>query len=156
MRRPWGTFYLLPRGIPADAENVDTHVVRTYRHGPSNIRIAEELLRLSGDAERAERLAAVFRRACERSAPLVDSQDIVDLLEILEGLEQRVDRALLDERGHIRADKMDDLRRRSQYLAVDDDGPQARLAVLNAFANVGDLLVALADARANDLEIALD
>lgn len=152
--RAWGAFHLVPPGTPLDSEDLDTHVVRTYRHGPSNAWMAEELWRLGGQGERADRVASILSRAWGRSVPMMNRTDIGELLDALEGLEGHVGQALLDERWHIRADKMDDIRRRSQYLAVDDD-LQAPLAVSNAFANVGELAAALTDAQANDLEIVI-
>ncbi len=85
----------------------------------------------------------------------MDLMDIGELLAALDGLEDHVRKALLDSHGRVRADKIDDLRRRSTYLDFAEGDPQAPLAVSNAFAHVAALAVALEDAQRSGLHIAI-
>lgn len=152
-RGQWGTFYLVAPEHTTTYD--DEHVLRAYPYGPSSARIAEELLRVAGDDEHGDQIATVLERAHEKTPPVLDDESIAELLTAIAGLEDHVHRALLDQRGFIRDDKLAYLRSRSELLDLDESNPSAPLAVVNAFSRVAALRVALEDARKSGLHITM-
>lgn len=152
----WGTFYLVRPRTTWTAGHEDVDVVRTYPNGPSDARIAEELLRLAGHDALAGQIVTALDRGNGRDPAILQLAEIRALLDALVGLEARVGQALLEKGGTIRPDQLAGVRERAVLLDLGEDNPAVRLEVSNALARVASLAVALEDALAGGLEILMD
>jgi hypothetical protein len=157
MQRDYGTFYLVPPGWDGQADDAHEHVVDTHRYGPSYIRLAIELARLSGDDPRAERIEKVLERAYERDDAVLDDRDIEGMLAAIDGLEGVAKAALLGADNLIPQDRVADLRSRSKFLDLDEHrGATVAYAGLEALTRISALRHFLEDARARGLHIYMD
>jgi len=157
MQRDYGTFYLVPSGWDGQADDAHEHVVDRHRYGPSWIRLAIELARLSGDEPRAARIEEVLERAYERDDAVLDDRDIDDLLAAIDGLEKLVRASLLGADGLIPQERIADLRTRSKLMDLDEQhGGAVAYAGLDAMSRVSALRDYLEDARVRRLHIYID
>ncbi|MEZ4398529.1 MAG: hypothetical protein R3B06_00815 [Kofleriaceae bacterium] len=118
--------------------------------------MAEELWRLSGHRDRAERISAVLDRVHGRDERVMVTADIDDLIADLEGLEEAATSALCGPDGLLDDEAIASLRMTSEYLYLDEGGPQVpEYAVMEALPKVWALRELLREARTRGLWIAL-
>ena len=157
MRRQYGSLHLVPVGWDGSADDAGSHVVETYRYGPSDIKLAIELARLCGDEARARQIKEAMDRGLERDETVLDERDIRDLLTAIDGLEGLVRSRLLGSDGLIPLERVADLRACSSYMDLDElRGDTAVDAGMEAISRVGGLRDFLVSAQSRGMHVALD
>lgn len=112
--------------------------------------------RLLGHDDRAAHIAEVMDRACERPSPVLDTQDIKDVLRSIDGLEEAVRARLVNERLMVPEARLADLRARSRWLDLSEHrGADARHGVWEGVGGVWRLQAVLSEALRLGLRVGL-
>jgi hypothetical protein len=157
MRRYWGNLNFMTPAWRADVGNAGDFVVDSYRHGPSDLRVAYELLVLAGHVELAERLDEVLEQAYKRETAVLDDAETNELIGILGKVEELVQGRLIDANSRVPPDKIDELKRRSTVLDFGDEGGhQPEDGVAEGLSRVYAVRDALVSARDRGLNTALN
>lgn len=150
MKTRWGSFHFLRRGELDDG-------VDSYKHGPSDLRVAYELLALAGKPDLALRLEEIQGTAYERDRAVLEASELDEIIEILSKVSESVQATLVDDRGLVLPSQLDELRRRSTVLELGSDhGHIPEEGVSEGLSRVYGVLDALMHARARGLSVALN
>lgn len=157
MRRYWGSLNFLKREWRDDAENARDFVVGSYKHGPSDFRVAFELLALSDRLDIAERLQGILNSAYEREIAVLERNELDDLIDILGKVPDIVRKTLVDENYLVPAARIPKLKEHSTVLDFSTDlGHLPEDGVSEGVSRVYGLMEALEDARTRQLDVALN
>jgi len=142
---------------PPVVEDTELEVLESYERVYHYLEVASELWRLVGNQERARAIEQSVARAHDHHTPTLETADIAKLLEQLEGLDVAVVGPLTDEHHMIAADKLPELRTRSELLDLDEArGFDARAAISEAIIGVENLQGALRSALELGAHIVID
>lgn len=152
----WGKLYFLNAGWWADVDHVNDYVVGDYKHGPSDLRVAFELLALSNHADAALRLDEVTGKAYERDNSILERAELDEVISILAELPEFVRAALVDEHDRVPLDRIDALK--ANYSHLDFGAEAGHLpedGIAEGLSRVLGVRQALERARAEGLDVAL-
>jgi hypothetical protein len=159
--RYWGVMYLVrPEWKPADDDDNDDNddIVHVYQHGRSHVKVATELWTLLGETTRVEEIRALMDKAYGRKPPMLMEEDIETLLQLIEGLEQRLIGTVVDKHWNVRTDQLPELRLRTTMLPL-EEGPGRSIpesGVATGMSRVWALRGILQEARDEHLRILMD
>jgi len=157
VRRYWGNLNFLEPAWRADPENAPEFVVDSYKNGPSDLRVAYELLVLGGHVALAERLDNMLEKTYERSRAVLDDAETDEVIEILGKVESMVQGSLIDENSRVLPEKIDELRQRTTVLNFSDAGGHfPEDGVAEGLSRVYAVRDALVSARDRGLNVALN
>jgi hypothetical protein len=151
------SIYLIRPDWHGDLEDTEDYVVDALLHGPHYIEVSLELWRLADHEERAAKIEAILERGCERNTRLLFTEEIKEFYDLLDGLDDALKAALLDENWNIPLERLEEVRRRTREIDL-GDRPQHR-AVKGAeegLSEVHGLRDFLKQALDRNLHIALD
>jgi hypothetical protein len=135
----------------------DEAVVESLLHGPTSIDVAIELWRLAGNEERAAKIYTLTTRAFGRDNRALSTEEIREFHGLLDGLDEVLKEALLDDKWQIPPERMEEVRRRTRLLDLDDlQGHRAREGVSEGLSQVHGLRDFLKEALDRGLYVALD
>jgi hypothetical protein len=121
------------------------------------IEVAMDLARIAGDDERALKIDGVWLRPYMREPRVLRSEDIDELLQLIDGLETRLIGTVVDEKWRVRPEQLPELRARTKVLALDDSRGGAELhAVGEGMSDVIALRNILQEAKDQGLYIAVN
>jgi hypothetical protein len=157
-KRHWGTWYLVPPGWQRQPDDVvDDGIEESYEDGRSDLHAAMELWDLAGDPERVKQIDAVIDRAYQRPEHILNAADIDELIELIEGLEDRLVGTIVDQQHRIRRDQLPELRRRTTMFDLDEiPGYVVENAIGEGIGRAQSVRDNLRHARELGLEILLD
>ena len=131
--------------------------IASYERAYDYPEIAAELWHLQGRDDRAAAIRALLSRAFTREPPHLTSNEVRELLALVEDLEAYTVAHLTDARWRITMDQVAELRPRATYLELEESrGQDATAAVAEALIDVGNLVTILRHAIEFDAEIAFD
>lgn len=131
-------------------------VVRQFDHAGKWIGEAVELMKLAGDDERAKKLDRVWLRAYEREPSFLNTADIEEMLDLIEGLEAKLVGTVVDEEWILREEQLPELRARTSFELDESRGSEAIYGVAEAMSRVAALRTVLQGARTDNLYIAVE
>lgn len=111
-------------------DTVPREVVHQFDEGSRHIEVAIELARLAGEEDRARKIDDVWARPYGRNPRELNSEDIKELLELIDGLELRLVGTVVDKDWRITADQVPDIRRRTKLLDLRESRGQAALSAV--------------------------
>lgn len=156
-RRYFGTLYLVRPDWHGDPEDAHESVVESYPNGRSHLEVAMELWRVAGVEDRARRMEDVMDRAWERDRPVMDSTDIDEMLQELEGIEPALETSVIGPDWKLSPEQVDELRNKTKLLDLSDiPGHIPTNAMFEAISRVRAAQSILREARERGLHIALD
>jgi hypothetical protein len=151
------SIYLVRPDWHGDPEDSHESVVETLRHGPRYIDLAIELWRLADNKERADQIKALTLRAFGRSNRDLNTAEVKELLQLLDGLDDALKASLLDENWCVPLERLDEVRRRTTEIDL-GERPQHRAVkgVEEGLSEVHGLRDFLKQALDRNLHLALD
>lgn len=142
---------------PSESDPAGMEVVRTYDVGYGFFKVAVELWRLAGRADRAEAFSETFASAWNEEPAQLGRAQIMRLRELLEGLEDALVGTVTDDQHLLSSEKVEELRDRTQTLDFNESfGADARQAVQHALVYIHHLRDILDEALARDAKIMFD
>jgi hypothetical protein len=142
------TFYL----AKDDFEQTND-IVRQIDHAGNWLEEAIQLLRVAGEAERANKIDDVWLRAYGRDPHILETVDVKALIELLDGFEASLVGKIVDEEWMIREDQLPVLRERTSLELGESRGAEAIYGVAEAMSRVSALRTVLEQAMADGLRI---
>lgn len=131
---------------PLENEADEFDVIDSYDKAYGNIVLSRELWQLAGRADQAEAIQDVIRSAYRYKPPRLDTEHIIALRKLLDGLEEALVGSVIDEQHLLSMDKVKELRSRPEVLDLHDvmdldesRGDLAREAVMEALIYVDNL-----------------
>ena len=156
-RRYWGTLNFLKPEWREDVENLGQFVVDNYRDGPSDLRVAGELLVLAGSSDSASRLNDLLSAVYARDQSVLNNNELDQVIDILGSVEAAVSTTLLDAEDHVPLAKIDALRAQSTLIDFSTDvGHFPEDGVAEALSRVLGVRDALVKARDGGLNVSLN
>lgn len=156
-RRYWGSLNFLKPEWREDKENAAEFVVDSYRDGPSDLRVAYELLALAGCLDVARRLNELLERAYARDKAILDDNETNEVIDILGNIEEPVRKSLLDENDRVPLATIGDLRTRSTIIDFGDAvGHHPEDGVAEGLSRVFGVRDAIVNARDRGLNVSLN
>lgn len=117
------SLYLVLPDWEGEIDNVHESVVEDLLHGPRYMQVGQELWTLAGREERAKEIEDLLETAHNRSSLSLDTREVQNLERLLDGLDDAL-RPLLDDKWQIRPENMEDVRKRTTLLHLEDEGGQ--------------------------------
>ncbi|MEP6861638.1 MAG: hypothetical protein ABJE66_13510 [Deltaproteobacteria bacterium] len=154
----WGSLnFVKPEWRDDDADNVGDYVVDNYRHGPSDLRVAFELLALSGKVDMAQRLEGLMSTTYQRDVAILEHNELDEMIGILGEVPVIARKTLVDENDRVPTDKVEQLKSRSSELNFGNAGGHIpEDGVVEGILRVHSVRKALEAARARGLDVALN
>lgn len=128
-------------------------IVRQIEHAGNWVEEAIQLMRIAGEAERANKIEDVWLRAYGRDPHILEIVDVKELAELLDGFEARLVGKVVDEEWMIRKDQLPVLRARTSLELDESRGSEAIYGVAEAMSRVSVLRTVLEQAIADGLRI---
>lgn len=144
------TLYLVKDDFERTSE-----VVRQFNHAGNWVEEAIELMRIAGEAERANKIDEVWLRAYGRNPYILEIADAAELLALIDRFEARLVGTVVDEEWMIREDQLPDLRARTSFELDESRGSEAIYGVAEAMSRVAALRTILEQAVTDKLRIAV-
>jgi hypothetical protein len=104
-------------------EDIHESVVEDLLHGPIYMRVGLELLALAGRGDRVKEIETLLDVAHQREPPALNTEEVRRLEQLLDGLDDAL-RPLLDDRWQILPEHMEEIKRRTTDLHLEDAGGQ--------------------------------
>jgi hypothetical protein len=142
------TFYM----VKDDFEQTND-IVRQFDHAGNWVEEAIELMRIAGEEERANKIDDVWLRAYGRDPHTLETVDVKELIELLDGFEARLVGKVVDHEWMIREDQLPELRARTSLDLDESRGAEAICGVGEAMSRVSALRTILEQAIADGLRI---
>jgi hypothetical protein len=142
------TFYLA-----ADDFEQTNDIVRQIDHAGNWVEEAIQLMRVAGEEERANKIDDVWLRAYGRDPHILETVDVKELFELLDGFEARLVGKVVDKEWMIREDQLPELRARTSFELGESRGAEAICGVAEAMSRVSALRTILEQAIADELRI---
>jgi hypothetical protein len=155
------SIYLVLPDWHGDPDDVHESVVETLWNGPTFVKLSRELWRLADREDRAAKIEEVLGRAYEHDdpvmTPVLNTEEIREFYDLLDGLDDALKESLLDDKWQIPPERIEEVRRRTQLLDLDDlEGHRAREGVSEGLSQVHGLRAFLKEALDRGLYVALD
>jgi hypothetical protein len=151
------SFYLVLPNWEDDLENPHEAVVATLPHGPRYLNIGLELWQLVDSQERVAGIKKLHDCAYERERPILDVEEVKELDALLDGLDDAVKAAWLDDKWKVPSNLLPEVRRRTTLLDLQDEqGHLASEGVSEGLSQVHELRDFLKQALDKGLHLALD
>lgn len=128
-------------------------IVRQFDHAGNWVEEAIELMRIAGEEERSNKIDDVWLRAYGRDPHILETADVKELFELLDGFEARLVGNVVDEEWMIREDKLPELRARTSLELDESRGAEAIYGVAEAMSRVSALRTILEQAIADRFRI---
>jgi hypothetical protein len=112
------SLYLVIPDWSGEPEDAHESVVDTLRDGPLYLSIAKELWQLVGNEERLAGIRETLDKAYDRDNRDLSSEEMKHLDQLLDGLDEALQRDWLDESGLIRQELLPEVQRRTHYIDV--------------------------------------
>lgn len=146
------TLYLVRPDFPTSDDIIDQ-----FDGASRLIEVAMDIARLAGDDETARQIDRVWLRPYTRDPRVLRSEDIDELLQLIDGLETRLVGTVVDEQWRVKPEQLPDLRARTRTLALDERRGGAELhAVGEGMSDVIALRAILQQAKQLGLYIAVN
>lgn len=150
------SIYLVQPDWEGDPDDIHESVVESLLNGPRYIDVGVELWRLV-DENRAAQINALTLRAFGRDSRELNTAEIKQLDELLDGLDVAMKKSWLDEQWMIRPELLEEVRRRTKLLSVGEHrGPFAGDGIRDGLSQVHALREFLKQALDRGLHLALD
>jgi hypothetical protein len=151
------SIYLIRPDWHGDPDDAHEAVVDSLAKGPTYIDVAIELWRLAGNEERAAKVYTLSTRAFGRVNKALHTEEIREFYDLLDGLDDALKEALLDDKWQIPPERMEEVRRRTQFLDLDDlQGHRGSEGATEGLSQVHGLRDFLKEALDRGLYVALD
>lgn len=146
-----------PLYLVGPATDTDGAPLVSYDDAYGYIDFAAELWRLIGNNDRARAIEAVIARAYEHDVAALETADIIELRDLIAGLDSAIIGPLTDEHRLLSMERVRDLRGRTKSLDVGESrGELATHALSEAMVGVDNLLLILTEALQRGAHIAFD
>ena len=131
-------------------------IVRQFDRAGNWVGEAIELMRIAGEEERANKIEDVWLRAYGRDPHILETADVEEMFELLDGFEARLVGNVVDEGWMIREDQLPELRARTSFELEESRGVEAIYGVAEAMSRVSALRTILGQTIAGKLRIVVD
>lgn len=130
-------------------------VIDQFDHAGNWVEEAIELMRIAGEEERANKIDDVSLRAYRRDPHVLETGDVEELFQLIEGFEARLVGTVVDEKWKVREEQLPELRARTSFELDESRGDLAIYGVAEAMSRVSALLNILEQAITAKLRIAV-
>jgi hypothetical protein len=157
MRRYWGSLNFLKPEWRDDPDNAPDFVVDSYKHGPSDFRVAFELLALADQLDLGQRLQRLLNTTYDRDTAVLEPGELDEVIAILGMVPEIARKSLVDENDRVPAGRIEQLKEHSTVIDFGSEvGHQPEDGVAEALSRVFGVRKALEDARTRGLDVSLN